>query len=214
MLHEEILTPETFKLLKRIMQDDTFKDFILVGGTAISLFLGHRKSIDLDLFTPEDFSSRELEDYLSDEYDFVESFRAKNTLKGTIDGVFIDCITYKYPLSRPVVNEDKTRICSLADISAMKLSAITDSWSRLKDFVDIAYLSTVLSLNDMLDAYTKRFKSSNFVSTLKALVYYDDIKGDEPILLLKGKYDFKLIDKRIREMIKQPSLIFSTYPIK
>lgn len=214
MLHEEILTPETSKLLKRIMQDDTFKNFILVGGTAISLFLGHRKSIDLDLFTPEDFSSQELEDYLSEEYGFVESFRAKNTLKGTIDGVFIDCITYKYPLSQPIINEDQIRICSLADISAMKLSAITDSGSRLKDFVDIACISTRLSLNDMLNAYTMRFESSNYISTLKALVYYDDIKGDEPIILLKGKYDFRLIDKRIRDMIKQPSFVFSTYPFK
>ena len=51
MLHTETVALKTLELLKRIMQDGVFNPFLLVGGTALSLQLGHRISIDLDLFS-------------------------------------------------------------------------------------------------------------------------------------------------------------------
>lgn len=50
-LHNETVSPRLIRCLKTIMQSDIFKDFNLVGGTCLSLQLGHRRSIDIDLFT-------------------------------------------------------------------------------------------------------------------------------------------------------------------
>ncbi len=58
MLHTETVAPETLELLSRLMQDSFFNNFVLVGGTAISLHLGHRISVDLDLFSNESLMSK------------------------------------------------------------------------------------------------------------------------------------------------------------
>lgn len=64
MLHKEAVTRETFKLLENLMSDPNLREFSLVGGTALSLYLGHRKSIDLDLFRKDGFSASALSLYL------------------------------------------------------------------------------------------------------------------------------------------------------
>jgi len=214
MLHEEILTPETLALLKTLMQDQELSSFNLVGGTGLALYLGHRKSIDLDLFTVRSFNAKELENYFIEKYDFKESYIEENTLKGSINGIKIDCITYSYPLIEPVHHENGIRIISMKDIAAMKLSAITDSGSRLKDFIDIAYLSTQYTLNEMLEAYSNKYKNTNEISPVKALIYYDDIKEREPIMFINGNYSWKLIDKRLQLITKTPDRIFPEAPIE
>lgn len=55
MLYTETITPAALELLTVLMQDEVFKAFILVGGTALTLQIDHRLSIDLDLFTDIDF---------------------------------------------------------------------------------------------------------------------------------------------------------------
>lgn len=51
MLHKETVERRTLELLMTLMQDEGLKDFALVGGTALSLYMGHRKSVDLDFFS-------------------------------------------------------------------------------------------------------------------------------------------------------------------
>lgn len=60
----------------------------------------------------------------------------------------------------------------MRDIAAMKLSAIADNGSRLKDFIDVAYLSTYLSLADMLQAYETKFPSSTGIRPIKGLTFF------------------------------------------
>ena len=55
MLHLETVEPATLGLLKNLMQLPALKNFDLVGGTALALQIGHRKSVDIDLFTSENF---------------------------------------------------------------------------------------------------------------------------------------------------------------
>jgi hypothetical protein len=55
MLHKETVKPGTLDLILRLMEDDYFSSFYLVGGTALSLKIGHRESIDIDLFNSGDF---------------------------------------------------------------------------------------------------------------------------------------------------------------
>jgi hypothetical protein len=89
------------------MHDPQLADFNLVGGTALALYLGHRVSVDLDLFKPDDFDAINLKDYLMEKYDFKpDMYRPQNVLKGFIGKVVIDCITDRYPLIKPVYTSE------------------------------------------------------------------------------------------------------------
>lgn len=213
MLYTEVIKSDTLKLLKVLMKDENMNGFNLVGGTALSLYLGHRRSIDLDLFSYDPFNERDLQTYLTNKYDFIERFKEKQTLKGNINGVFIDCIQYNYPMISPVNIYDDIRITSIPDIIAMKLAAITNSGDREKDFVDIAFFSTKFSLNQMLNFQTQKFKGSSPYSTIKALIYFNDIKRSEPLMLTDGIYSWNNIEKRLYEMEKNPNQIFNSVPV-
>jgi predicted nucleotidyltransferase len=87
MLHKETVEKPTLELLIKLMNDNSLKEFVLVGETALALQLGHRISIDLDLFSISAFDSIDLENYLRINYNFELDFIALNTLKGEIEGI-------------------------------------------------------------------------------------------------------------------------------
>ena len=209
MLYKEAVERATFELLTELMQDETFNNFNLAGGTALALYIGHRNSIDLDLFTPNSFDAKELEEYLIDKYNFNSSFLAKNTLKGTINDIKIDCITHNYQyLDDPYQSEEGVRLYSIRDIVAMKLSAIADNGTRIKDFIDIAFLSSFFSLSEMLDAYEIKFPNSNKIRPLKGLTYFQDINFKEPIQMTNGSFNWDKIEKRLFDMTEKTNTIF------
>jgi predicted nucleotidyltransferase component of viral defense system len=196
------------------MKDNRLKQFNLAGGTALALYLGHRKSIDLDLFSPESFQVADLEEYLIRHYNFTVDMSSRNTLKGSIDGVKIDLITHHYPsINSPITTEEGIRLYSVEDIAAMKLSAIVDNGTRLKDFVDIACLSTVRSWSNMLRAYHAKFVNSNPVRPIKAILYFEDINFKEPILFLNGTYQWELIEERLRLMLSNENKTYTSLPL-
>ena len=70
MLYKETIEPKTLELLTDLQKETLLSSFNLVGGTALSLHLGHRKSIDLDFFTSETFDLEEIKTMLIKKYDF------------------------------------------------------------------------------------------------------------------------------------------------
>ena len=214
MLHTQTVAPQTLGLLKQLEAEPRLAAFNLAGGTALALYLGHRVSVDLDLFTPESFDAGELEAFLSQRYGFQTAFRRPDTLKGMIDGVKIDCIAHKYAYLRQPYAESGIRLYSIEDIVAMKLSAIADDGSRLKDFVDIACLSTRIPFYEMLKCYERKFPQANVIRPFKALTYFDDIDFGEDIVMLNFEYDWKQIARRLKEMTVRQEHIFSQWPLK
>ena len=214
MLQTQTLTEETFKLLKMLMKDERLMHFDLVGGTALALYMGHRKSIDIDLFSRHLFDVEYIKEYLMKEYDFKVDRQSDATLIGHINSIKIDCIRYNYPLVEPVQVFDDIRIYSMSDIAAMKLIAISQSGTRLKDFVDIAFMSSRLSLDEMLNAFRLKFPKTNVMSAVRGLSYYDDINFFVEIDLIDGVFKWKLIEKRLKEMINYPNKRFLKYPVK
>ncbi len=214
MLHTDVVKGETLELLKRLEKEQCLSNFNLAGGTALAMYLGHRKSVDLDLFTPEPFDTEKLKCFLEDNYGFRTGFMERNTLKGDIDGVKIDCITHAYKYIRPPYNENGIRLYDMADIIAMKLSAIADNGSRIKDFIDIGCLSTCYSLMDMLMFYQQKFPESNVIRPFKALTYFEDIDFSEDIIMLNGDFEWSIIAKRLNDMTIEQNKIFITPPIR
>jgi len=190
------------------MNDTALKEFVLVGGTALALQLGHRISVDIDLFSVEPFESIILGDYLRVNYNFELDFIANNTLKGEIDGIQLDLITHQYPWLQKQFIHENIRLASVMDIAAMKLNAISGNGTRLKDFIDIAELSYKISLNQMLAAYEQKYMS-NPIMPLKGLLYYEDINFNEPIKMAENNScNWKAIENRLKLMHKFPDKIF------
>lgn len=209
MLYKETVTPSTLELLRKLMEDPELQDFVLVGGTSLALQIGHRVSVDLDLFSVNSFVETDLNQYLIDRYHFETDFLARSTVKGEIEGVQIDCLSHAYPLVGEINIYENIRLASLHDIAAMKLNAISGNGTRIKDFIDIAYLAEYMSLNEMLASYQSKYKTMNVLIPVKALTYFDEINFAEPIKMLSTKkFNWKKIEKRIYEMLKMPQHVF------
>lgn len=213
MLHTETLKGTTLELLKELEAEAVLGAFSLAGGTALALYLGHRISVDLDFFTPQPFDTVKLEAFLRDKYGFRTDFTEKNTLKGTIDGVKIDCITHAYDYLEKPFGESGIRLYSMEDITAMKLSAIVDNGSRLKDFIDIAFLSVRFPFHKMLRLYERKYSDSNLIRPLKSMTYFEDIDFDEDIVMLDSTYDWRLIEARLIEMTAMQDKVFQSFPL-
>lgn len=210
MLQTQIVKPATLELLKKLQQEPLLATFNLVGGTALALRIGHRKSVDLDLFTREEFDLEEVKSMLIEKYDLKVSYERQQTLKGFIGGVMIDCIRFNYPHLQTPDEIDGVRLESIPDIIAMKLSAIAQNGTRIKDFIDIATLSTKYSLDEMLQFYADKFSNANIVMPAKALTYFDEINFDESVVMTSGKFDWKKVAKRLQDMAKSPQKVFTT----
>ena len=208
MLHKETVETSTLELLKSLQAEPLLASFNLVGGTSLALRLGHRKSVDLDLFSKEDFNLQEIKELLVHKYGFKVGYEKGKTLKGFIGKVMVDLIRYDYPHISPIEIEEDIRLESLPDIVAMKLSSICDNGSRIKDFIDVAYLSNLYSFSEMLDFYTQKFPSSNPIVPTKSLIYFNDINFEESVIMMQGKFDWNAISKRLNEMTVNPDKHF------
>ena len=217
MLFKETVEKDTLSILETLQKDEQLANFYLVGGTALALMLGHRISIDLDMFSPVSFDTEQLLKYLSEKYEFVRlsplAQLSKVILQGKIKDVKVDWVVNAYPFVECPQTTEGIRMYSLKDIAAMKLIAIADSGKRLKDFVDIAYLSTMMSFNEMLDAFVKKYKV-DLQRAILGLTYFSDIDFTANIDLIDATYRFEPINERLHDMKRHPDKIFSDFPIK
>lgn len=212
MLHKEpaIISAETFLLIQQLQAIPELKGFYLVGGTALALQLGHRNSIDIDLFTQNDFDSKKMAEFLSEKFTVRVDHQFKNTLLANITNVKVDFVKHSYPYLKEPITEEKISFFSKEDIAAMKLNAIVASGQRLKDFIDIYFLLEYFSVEDMLGFYEKKYANSNPLIALKALNYFDDInEAMEPPKLLKP-LPVKKIKQRISTAVLKTNKVFKT----
>lgn len=208
MLYKETVETTTLELLASLQQEEILKDFFLVGGTALSLQIGHRISIDLDLFTQKPFETENVLNVLEKKYNYHLDFQSKNSLKGEIGGVKVDLIAHQYPLCQDLIIINNIRMATLLEISAMKLNAIMVNGTRLKDFIDIAFLSGFLSLNDMINAYEIKYQTRNTITIIKSVSYFSNINYNEPIKLVTANFEWFLIENRLRQIVANPNQIF------
>lgn len=200
MLYKETVDQSTLDLLTLLQQKNYLKGFYLVGGTALALKMGHRKSIDLDLFTNFDFDEAWLLENLSSDFPFKLFFSAMNTIKGSISGIQVDILAHRYPLiGEPLICEDISML-STQDIVAMKLNAIAVSGQRVKDFIDIYYLLEIYSIEEMISFYKRKYEQYNEVNVLKSLTWYEDVDlSDWPVLLKNPNLKWINVKRRITE---------------
>lgn len=103
---------------------------------------------------------------------------------------------------------------SLSDIGAMKLNAVYNSGTRLKDFVDVYVLLEVLSLEQVAHACEQKYSDINIKLVKNALLYHDDIDFSMPVDYVGKKIKWPDIADRIKKAFHNPQLVFSKLPPK
>ena len=100
MLHQNTVEPRTLGILNRLMQLPELEQFALVGGTNLALRLGHRLSVDLDIFTNEPFDLAAVWEATRQEFPKVIKLDERGqTLLANIEGVKIDLIKTRLSIS-------------------------------------------------------------------------------------------------------------------
>jgi len=134
------------------MKAPEFSQLCLVGGTSLALQIGHRKSVDIDLFGQFELEDFQFTTVLKQIGNVTQLNNSKNIKSYLIDQIKVDFVNYPYPWLEPALFVDNIRLAGKQDIVAMKLAAITGRGTK-KDFIDIFSLLSFYSLEQMLDFY-------------------------------------------------------------
>jgi len=202
-IHSEILTKDQLELLPLVKSFS--KDFGLVGGTAIALFIGHRRSIDFDLFTDKEFDNWKI--------------RRKIVRYGKIDSVLRDedgqyavvikkvrFTFFSYPF-KIGFTRNFANVINLPDLlilAAMKAYALGRR-AKWKDYVDLYFIMKDCHDIHKIIKKTKRVFGSEFNEKLfrAQLCYFDDIDYTEQVDYLEG---FEVADEVIKKKLTEFSL--------
>ena len=189
MLHYEAIDPSTLEVLKRLLQIPVFSGLRLVGGTSLALQLGHRKSIDIDLFGSLEADDLSVSDALKIFKTVTIVQKTENITIYSIEGIKVDIVNYTYPWLAPIKEDDGIRMADIEDIAAMKLSAVTGRGAK-KDFVDIAFLMRQYSLKQLMQFYNKKYYDGSEFLVLKSLTYFEDADHEpDPVMLQTMRWE-------------------------
>jgi len=179
MLREETVEPATLGLLKELTALPELGNFRLVGGTALSLLLGHRKSIDIDLFTDQPLIKEDLISVLQDNFGRIVTVndRSKSIYQCIIREVKVDFVSVRDRFLHPPLIIDNIPFADLKDLIALKLNAIKGRGLK-KDFWDLAKLLQVYSLNDLFQFYRDRYNYDDTFAVAKSVAYFIDAEND------------------------------------
>jgi hypothetical protein len=178
-----------------------FSQLNLVGGTSLALQIGHRKSVDIDLFGKFKLDDYQFSTTLSQFGSVVQIDNSQNIKTYLIDNIKVDFVNYPYLWIDQVLFKDDIRLAGITDIAAIKLAAITGRGTK-KDFIDIFSLLRYYSLEQMLDFYHKKFPDGSEFMVIKSLTYFEDAETEVLPFLLK-KIDWKEVKSTIISEIKK-----------
>lgn len=198
MLYYHTVTPLLKECLERLMASEAFMGFRLVGGTALSLQIGHRQSIDIDLFTDHPYGAvnfEALKNQLHSLFEYVgsleglpialgKSFEIGPTLHETIklDLFYTDTFIY------PPFEKDKIRMAAIEEIIAMKLDVVQRG-GRKKDFWDIHALISNYTFKQMLALHKQRYPYTHDKEIIvKNMIDFTTANTDFDPVCLQGNY--------------------------
>lgn len=179
-------------------------DFRLVGGTALSLQLGHRISEDIDLFTCKDYGTvpfQEIEDLLQNSFDYVENTSTSLTDLRAIDNkigkhlfigssetiaIKVDILNWHDPFIYPELIIDGIRLASVKEIALMKLDTISRG-GRKKDYWDLAEILESFKLSELLNEYTVKYPYYDLSDVVKGLNDFTKAENIPDPECLKGR---------------------------
>ncbi|MBI4687410.1 MAG: hypothetical protein HY756_06480 [Nitrospirae bacterium] len=155
-MHLEVIDENMLSLSKRLDFLQQFS-FYLAGGTGLALQIGHRKSFDLDFFTPNEFTPEQVSTSISANKINIEGEqRSANTLYCILEGVKTSFIFYDVSLLFPVKDFHSINIADWKDIVIEKLRTVGDRGQK-KDFYDFYYGIQKLGIGAIAELAYKKF---------------------------------------------------------
>lgn len=202
--HPEILVEQQTKLLPLVQSFS--ENFGLVGGTAIALQIGHRQSIDFDLFSLEEFDNDKIKRKINRK-GFILSRVFKDEsgqFSFFINNVQFTFFYYPFKIEFNKKFEDYLKIPDLLTLGAMKAHALGRR-AKWKDYVDLYFIikqyhSIEKIVERSLEIFAGEFNERIF---RQALSYFDDINYSEPVVYLPG---FEVSDEVVKNSLIEFSL--------
>ncbi|MFK7002049.1 nucleotidyl transferase AbiEii/AbiGii toxin family protein [Flavobacterium oreochromis] len=187
-----------------------FYQFRLVGGTALSLQIGHRESIDIDLFSDVEYGTLNfeiLEEYLKKNFEYVDFLNVPPALgksyfvgENEQNTIKLD-IFYTDSFMQPFVEVDTIRMASIEEIIAMKVDVIQRG-GRKKDFWDLHDLLESYTIPQMIDLHKQRYPYTHDKELIiRNFTYFEEADNDFDPICYKGKY-WEFIKEDFEDMIK------------
>jgi len=202
-MHKEVLTAEQRKVLPLVK--DFSKNFYLAGGTAIALHLGHRRSIDFDLFTNKKFGNLKIKNQLA------SLIKIDQTLINDLDeytvvaaGVKITFLRYPFDIKTKEKFETIISLPDLLTLAAMKAYTLGRR-AKWKDYVDLYFIMKDHYPIKKIVARAKNIFGSEFneKNFRAALSYFKDIDHSEQVEFLPG---FQVADNVVQKKLIELSL--------
>ncbi|MDO8529310.1 MAG: nucleotidyl transferase AbiEii/AbiGii toxin family protein, partial [bacterium] len=198
-MRREILTEEQIKLLPLVEMFN--KDFGLVGGTAIALQIGHRRSIDFDLFSLKEFKNEKIRKIIAKSKCKIEKVFKDEEGQFTffINGVQLTFFHYPFKISFSKHFRKILKMPDLLTLAAMKAYALGRR-AKWKDYVDLYFIIRKYhSIEKIINKGKKIFKGEfNEKIIREQLSYFDDMNYSEKIEFMKG---FEVDDKIIKKAL-------------
>jgi hypothetical protein len=198
MLHYETVDEGTLGLLKQLQSLSILSEMRLVGGTSLALQIGHRKSIDIDLFGNLSADYENLMNELKTLGEVVSLKNSKNIHSLLINEIKVDIVNYEYKWLTNKITTDNIHLASIEDIAAMKLNAIIGRGSK-KDFIDLFFILKDYSLATLIDFYTKKYNDGSTFLVLKSLTYFEDADMEEMPFMFNN-IDWQTIKDNIKKV--------------
>lgn len=183
-MHREILSDSQLQLLPLVKE---FKrEYYLAGGTAIALYIGHRRSIDFDLFKYSAINPNLIISKItSHKFKFQVTRRVSEQLNINVNGVTFTFFEYPYMIEAKCNFENILRMPALLDLAAMKAYALGRR-SKWKDYVDLYFLLkghfTISQISSRgIEIFDQLFSEKQFRAQV---CYFNDIIIDEPVEFL------------------------------
>ena len=180
-MHKEILNDKQLELLP-IMA--TFRrEYYLVGGTAIALHLGHRRSIDFDMFKTSSINHKKNLDKLAEAgFPCTVTRRVAEQMNLIVNDVKVTFFQYPFPVEPTERLESFFRLPSLLQLAAMKAYALGRR-SKWKDYVDLYFLlNEHFSIEEVSACATTLFGELYSEKMFRAqLCYFEDVDYTEEV---------------------------------
>ena len=179
-MHKEILNEAQIRLLPMLK---TFSDdFGLVGGTALALQIGHRRSIDFDLFTDKIFDPDKIRNKIRKAFEIQSTIvETPEELTIVVSDVKLTFLTYPFEINYSEILESVIKMPNVLALSAMKAFALGKR-AKWKDYVDLFFILKHYNLKDITTTAKEIFGGEFNEKLLREqLSYYQDIDYSETI---------------------------------
>ena len=201
-MHTEILSDKQKELLPYLAQ---FKrSFYLVGGTAVALHLGHRESIDFDLFTLKQLNKKNIREKLWQiPFGKATIFEDIDQLHVSVNDVKITFFQYPYQVEHPEKLDKIISFPSLLSLAAMKAFALARR-AKWKDYVDLYFLLKSHYTIERIAIEAGKMFDTQFSEKLfrQQLAFHKDIDYDEEVRFLPG---FEVNPTEVKEFLADVS---------